>query len=90
MSRTQRVTESDIAAGRIRIPIGQKEALPTTTSRIEVRLHGETMRSVAWNPRYGPDRERSGVIHIGSSLRRHVGTDEVLTLQVEDGVVVLA
>jgi hypothetical protein len=76
--RSQRVTEKDIAAGRIRFPSSAKQAFPPEPATVEVTLRG--MRSTArWNPRYGPDKERSGVLTVGrETLRDCVAPDDVL------------
>lgn len=63
---TQPVTAADIAAGRIRIPRGKtKLLLPGDKARVEVRLVGQKLPGCRWDPRRGPDQERSGVIGIG-------------------------
>lgn len=80
MSQTQRVTASDRRAGRIRIPIGEKDALPASRDRLRVRLRGRLFETMAWDPRYGPDRERSGVLYVGTELQELVADDEVLTV----------
>lgn len=84
MSRTQRVTAADLRAGRIRIPIGDKGDLPAERARLRVRLRTVILDSVAWDPRFGADRERSGVFLVGSRLRDLVAPDEVLTLRASD------
>lgn len=83
MSRTQPVTEADLRAGRIRIPIGAKDSLPPTRERMKVQLRSVPMASVAWDPRLGPDRERSGVFYIGSTLGTVVQPGEVLEVHVD-------
>jgi hypothetical protein len=75
---TQPITAADIRAGRIRIPIGHKDPFPEQTDRISIRLNGTSLEDVAWNPRWGPDQERSGVLHIGTQLGESVGPDERL------------
>ena len=87
--RTQRVTAVDLKHGRIRIPIGEKSLFPATRGRITVRLRGAMLASLAWDPRLGPDRERSGVIYVGAPLRDVVGADEVLSVSAIDGEVQL-
>jgi hypothetical protein len=76
--RTQRITHVDIDHGRIRIPVGQKGALPPQKQRVAIRLRGVRLDSVAWDPRYGPDRERSGVLYVGRQLRDMVTPEERL------------
>lgn len=87
-TRTQRVTESDIRAGRIRIPSGPtKRLLPKERGVVEVELRGERFRA-RWDPRYGPDRERSGVLGVSHArLARLLRPDEVLSASLAGGVV---
>jgi hypothetical protein len=87
--RTQRVTAVDLEHGMIRIPVGQKRTLPTTRSRINVVPRGTTFRDVGYDPRLGPDRERSGVISIGRRFQSLMTADEVLTIREEGDVVIL-
>jgi hypothetical protein len=77
--RTQRVTAKDIEAGRIRIPQdGTKRLFPREKQSIDVGLRG-TALIARWDPKYGPDRERSGVLAVGrDQLRGVVKPDEVL------------
>ncbi|MEX0755626.1 MAG: hypothetical protein WD556_11010 [Actinomycetota bacterium] len=87
--RTQRVTEKDLEAGRIRIPRATKEVLPGEDGELEIHLRGTTVR-VRYRSRRGPDRERSGVLVFGSeseALRRLVVVDEVLEVSVSVGSV---
>ena len=87
-AQTQRVTEADIRAGRIRIPIGAtKQLFPQGRASLELDLRGERL-SARWDPRYGPDRERSGVLGVGRGLlARLVSADEVLTVSLAEGVI---
>ena len=62
--RSQCVTESDIKAGQVRIPIGAtKTILPQERQDVSVLLFGREL-TCRWDPRYG-EKERSGVIRIG-------------------------
>lgn len=90
-ARTQRITAVDIVHGRIRIPIGQKDPFPDEKSRVSICLKGVRLDDVAWDPRLGPDRERSGVLYIGAHLTGLVNTGERLDvvnagLEVEIGM----
>lgn len=87
---TQKVTGADLSAGRIRIPVSTKPALPATKSIIRVTLRGHDME-VRWDPRIGPDRSRSGVLSIGRAiLASAVAKDQELTLSVRpDGSIEL-
>lgn len=85
--RTQRITAVDLANGRIRIPAGEKEPFPQVKDRLTIRFLGERLDDIAWDPRCGPDRDRSGVLRINRRLRELVGIDEVMVVRVIDGVV---
>lgn len=84
--RTQRVTAVDLKAGRIRIPHDTKALLPTGRDRLAIWLRGTSML-VAYDPRMGPDQERSGTIYIGPELAGLVEPDEVLAVSITDNVV---
>lgn len=76
--RTQRVTDVDLRAGRIRIPHDTKVIFPPGRARVAIVLRG-TAFNPAYDPRMGPDQERSGVIYVGKVLADYVKPDEVLT-----------
>lgn len=80
--RTQRVTEADIRAGRIRIPKESKTIFPPGKSDIDIVLRGQRY-SARWDPRVGPYRERSGVVRVGRSAMRAVMPDEILKVNRE-------
>jgi hypothetical protein len=87
--QTQTITAGDIQRGVIRIPSPAKTLFPKEKASIAVDLRGER-KSCRWDPRYGPDQERSGVIGVGSVLTRRLLTaGERLAIQVEDDVVFL-
>ena len=86
---TQRVTQVDLLHGRIRIPIDQKQPFPAERARVALRIRGVSFDSVAWNPRLGPDRERSGVLQVGVALRDVVAADERLSVTPGDDVIAL-
>lgn len=82
-SRTQRVTAVDIRSGRIRVPHETKALFPRDMAYVDVVLRGRALNA-RWDPRMGPDRERSGVLLIGrGALPDLVSPDEVLA--VSDG-----
>ena len=81
--RTQRITAVDLEHGRIRIPIGQKDPFPPTRCRVTVVLCGRPLE-VAYDPRLGPDRERSGVLYTGRVLAELISVNEVLEV-IADG-----
>lgn len=83
---TQRVTQADLAAGRIRLPAlsssGAKSVFPERKGTVAIALRGVSL-SVHYDPRMGPDRERSGVLTIGGPrLRSLVSAEEVLTVTI--------
>jgi hypothetical protein len=88
---TQRVTAVDLRCGRIRIPSGRgsltKTLFPLEKATIHVVLGGRLVPG-SWDPRMGPDRERSGVLRVGSVLRELVRQDDVLLASTgEDGII---
>lgn len=90
-SRTQSqvVTAVDLANGRIRFPAGAKSAFPRDRGEVEIVLRGELM-TCRWDPRVGPDKERSGVLSVPSPmLRRLVHENERLTVTSDGGRVLL-
>ena len=81
---TQRVTATDLAAGRIRLPRSAKHLLPVDKADVGVSLRGTALRA-RWDPRMGPP-ERSGVLGFGrSKLDTLVDPEDVLTIAVKDG-----
>lgn len=86
-TRTQRVTAADLAAGRVRIPRGAtKSLLPRVRQDIDIVLRGEPL-TCKWNPRTGPDQERSGVLSVGRHLLpRLVAVNEVLDVSLRGGI----
>lgn len=88
--RTRRVTDVDIKNGRIRIPIGSSKRLfPPQRDDVVIELRGERF-TCSWDPQFGPDRERSGVILIGRDrAARLLMSGEALTIRTEAKVVVL-
>ena len=87
--RTQRVTVVDIKHGRVRIPItGPTKALfPDRKGEVSISLRGLPM-VVRWDPRFGPDRERSGVLGIGAAiLRDRVHASETLAVTRQGDVI---
>lgn len=85
--RTQNVTSADLAAGRIRVPSETKRLFPREKATIEVEVCGERL-TCKWDPKYGPDKERSGTVSVGrAALGRLVAPDRPLTVTTADGVV---
>lgn len=90
MTCSQRVTASDIAAGRIRFPAAAKPWFPSTVTQVEIDLRGHWVTG-RWNPLSGPDRSRSGVLTVGRAhLAPAVQPDETLTVRSHSGRIVLA
>ncbi len=86
-TQSQRVTAKDIGGGRIRMPLRSKRVLPSTSCRVSIEIRGMAL-DARWDPRNGPDRERSGVLTIPRSLLASlVSQDEVLVVDVVNGVV---
>jgi hypothetical protein len=78
---TQRITEGDIRRGIIRIPRATKALFPSEPMRVDVNLRGE-LKSCRWDPRFGPDQERSGVLGLGvKSMRTLVLEGERLSVR---------
>ena len=84
VASTQRVTEKDLDAGRIRLPRSAKHLLPDERVDVDVALRGTALRA-GWDPRFGPP-ERSGVLGFGrGKLDSLVEADDVLTVAAEHG-----
>jgi hypothetical protein len=87
IAESQRVTLADIRAGRIRFPREAKRYFPTERESIQVVLRGVQLHA-HYDPRTGPDRERSAVLALGkSNLEKLVRADETLSISLEDGTV---
>jgi len=88
--QTQRITARDLADGRIRLPRAAKSLLPPGSGVVRLSLRGCDVEA-RWDPRKGPDRERSGVLRVRRDLlARLVREDEVLRLApTADGTVAL-
>jgi len=65
---TQNFTEKDLEQGIIRVPRITKRMLPRAKAQIRVDISG-VVYEAGWDPRTSGDRERSGVIRVGSKLR---------------------
>lgn len=87
---SQRVTRVDLANGRIRLPHEAKALFPAEKAHVSIVLRGQSMK-VRYDPRMGPDQERSAVLGIGRGVMpKLVGEDEVLSLRaLPDGTVEL-
>jgi hypothetical protein len=65
-----------------------KWLFPSAKGLVDVTLRGQAL-SASWDPRMGPDRERSGVLRVGPVLRQLVEEDVVLEVLVEGGQIVI-
>jgi hypothetical protein len=82
---SQRITAGDVEAGIVRVPHDSKRCLPGIRTDVDTLLRGEALGNRRWDPRLGPDRERSGVLRVGrSALERHVQVGETLTICVDE------
>jgi hypothetical protein len=87
---SQPVTAVDKDAGRVRIPRAAKRLFPASRSTVTVVLRGVRMEA-RYDPRTGPDRERSAVLTIGRQVAAGIGELERLRVSVResDGLVSL-
>lgn len=86
LAETQRVTRSDLSAGRIRIPVATKPMFPSARGTLSIMLRGMAL-TVTYDPRNGPARSRSGVLSVGRALlSSRVAPDERLTVSHQDGI----
>lgn len=86
-TRTQRITATDIANGRIRIPSVSKHLFPAERTDIEVRVRG-TQVTARWDPRFGPP-ERSGTIGLGRQLLPSLVQPNETLMVTRDGEVIV-
>jgi TDG/mug DNA glycosylase family protein len=61
---SQPVRAADLERGQIRLPRDAKRFFPTERGLVEIVLRGERI-SCSYDPRTGPDRERSAVLRVG-------------------------
>jgi TDG/mug DNA glycosylase family protein len=76
---TQQVTANDLARGQVRLPRGAKRFFPPEAGELEIVLRGQRVRA-SYDPRLGPDRERSGVLRLGRALGDFVQAGERLSV----------
>lgn len=84
-ARTQPVRPGDIKSGQLRVPGSAKRLFPRDRPRIQVELAG-TLKDCRWDPRMGPDQDRSGVIGIGKALAGSLNLGDELDITVVDGI----
>jgi TDG/mug DNA glycosylase family protein len=90
---TQVVTESDKQRGQIRLPRAAKSLFPDRKGQVDLVLLGQRV-SVSYDPRTGPDRERSAVlrpgrgamvpVRVGERLAVSLGADGLIRLDVSN------
>lgn len=87
---SQPITSADRDAGRIRFPRAAKPYFPATRSMVTVVLRGIRLEA-RYDPRTGPDRERSGVLGLGTRALAGITESERLQVSVRptDGLVSL-
>ena len=81
---TQPITDADKSQGRIRIPKATKLLFPDERQTIPISLLGREME-VRWDPRLGPDKERSGVLSTGRGALTAIIPGQVLKVITDDG-----
>jgi hypothetical protein len=87
LATSQRVTSADLRAGQVRFPRAAKRYFPDVRSEIRVELRGIRLEA-RYDPRTGPDRERSAVLRVGrANLERLVRPGDVLAVAIADGIV---
>lgn len=86
-ARTQPVRAGDRESGIVRVPSRSKPLFPAQKTLLAVVLRGVVLHEVRWDPRLGPDRERSGVLGIGKQAASRLAEGETLLIaQIDGGV----
>lgn len=86
-TRTQRITKHDRERGIVRVPSRAKWLFPAESARLVVVLQDVRLHDVRWDPRLGPDQERSGVLGVGKDAASRLGEDERLEIsRIEGGI----
>lgn len=86
--RSQRVTTHDLSRGQLRFPRTAKRFFPSEPATLDVVLRG-TRLTGTYDPRTGPDKERSAVLRIHrSTLSQLVNPNERLRITRAPGGVV--
>jgi hypothetical protein len=69
------------------VPSRSKPLFPAERVQLAIVLRGMSLHEVRWDPRLGPDRERSGVLRIGKHAASRLTEGETLRItQIEGGV----
>jgi hypothetical protein len=81
---SQPLRPSDLASGRVRFAAAAKPAFPAAAGELDIVLRGVPV-TARWNPRLGPDRERSGTLLVGRDLlANHVSLGDILAASKRD------
>jgi hypothetical protein len=67
------------------VPSQTKALFPQHPTSVEVAIRGDR-KTCSWNPRYGPDKPRSGVLGIGTDLAHKLTEGERLRVRPEGAV----
>ena len=84
VAQTQPVTAGDQESGIVRVPRESKGVLPAEACRLNLLLRGHDLGEVRWDPRLGPDRERSGVLGVGREIATTLTAGEALYITAID------
>lgn len=84
-NQSQPVTEHDREQGVVRIPSRSKWLFPEEPARITVEIRGTELDEVRWDPRFGPDRERSGRLGIGKDAASQLAIGDCLKIARSEG-----
>ena len=83
-AETQPVRPGDRDTGILRVPSCSKPLFPPERTLLTVVLRGVCLGEVRWDPRLGPDRERSGVLGIGKEAASQLTEGERLRITAID------
>jgi len=84
-AQTQPVRAGDREAGIVRVPSRSKPLFPAERTLLAVVVRGVSLHDVRWDPRLGPDRERSGVLGIGKHDASRLSEGDTLRITQIDG-----
>lgn len=85
--RSRPVTPNDLERGQIRFPRTAKRFFPSDKAVVDVVVRGTRIQA-AYDPRTGPDRDRSATLHVGKPLSGLVKSNELLRVSRGPGGVV--
>jgi hypothetical protein len=81
---TQPIRAGDIKTGTLRVP-GPERLFPRQRTLIQVEIARVT-KDFRWDPGYGADRDRSGVVGIGKTLAANLTLGSELEINLRDGI----